>query len=272
MSPTIPRMTTLAVQMYTVRDLVKDADGFAKTLEKISKIGYPAVQLSAVGAMNGDSPEVDAAGARKLLDDNGLKCIATHRPWERLRDHLEEEIEFHQTLGCDFTAIGGLPKDQRGSIEDYRRFVAEATPVIAKLKEAGLKFGYHNHAYEFAPGDQPRQTRYDVFVDEADPDLWLLELDVYWCQHAGVNAQRLFERCTGRVPVIHVKDKEVVEDQPVIGAIGEGTFDWEHIIPSGNAAGVQWWAVEQDVCRRDPVDCLQASYDYLTKMGLKGRS
>ena len=267
-------MTKIAAQMFTVRDLTKDAAGFAKTLAAIAEIGYPAVQLSAVGAMNGDRPEVDAAGARRLLDDNGLTCIATHRPWERLRDHLEEEIDFHRTLGCDFTAIGGVPGDLRktGRADDYRRFIAEATPVLARLKQAGIRFGYHNHAYEFAPADQPRKTLYDLFVEEADPELWLLELDVYWCQHAGVNAERLFERSRGRVPVVHVKDKEVVEGEPIIGAIGEGTFDWEHILPAGNAAGVEWWTVEQDRCRRDPIDCLRSSYAFLTGMGLAGRT
>ena len=266
-------MTQIAVQMFTVRELVKDADGFAKTLEQVAEIGYPAVQLSAIGAMNGDDPEVDAAGARKLLDANGLQCIATHRPWENFVTNLEAEIEFHKTLGCDYTAIGGVPKEIKasGNVDDYRRFVDQATPVIAKLKEAGIRFGYHNHAYEFTPADQPRKTCYDVFIDEADADLWFLELDVYWCQHAGVNAERLFERSKGRVPVIHVKDKEVVDGEPIIGAIGEGTFDWEHLIPAGNAAGVEWWAVEQDRCRRDPVDCLRASYAFLTQMGLKGR-
>ncbi len=46
-------MSRLAVQMYTVRDFTKDAKGLAETLRKISDIGYPAVQMSAVGCMNG---------------------------------------------------------------------------------------------------------------------------------------------------------------------------------------------------------------------------
>src|SRR5438874_1851288 len=95
----------LAVQTYTVRDFAKTAADFAESLRKIAKLGYPAVQLSAVGAMNvsaGAEPEVDAATARKMLDDNGLKCIATHRSWDRLIHHTEEEIEFHRTLGCDY--------------------------------------------------------------------------------------------------------------------------------------------------------------------------
>jgi len=263
--------TQLAVQMFTTRDLTKTAAGFQDTLEKIAKIGYPAVQLSAVACMNGDDPEVDVGTAKKLLDDNGLKCIATHRPWDRLRDHTDEEIDFHKTLDCDYTAIGGLPKElhEQGA-KGYRAFIAEATPILKKLKDAGIRFGYHNHDKEFInTGEKKRQTCYDLFIDEADPELWTLELDVYWAEHAGVNAERLFERLPGRVPVIHLKDKEVILDEgPVISAIGEGVLDWEHIIPACRKAGVEWYAVEQDVCRRDPIDCLQSSYDYLREMGV----
>ena len=42
---------------------------------------------------------------------------------------------------------------------------------------------------------------------------------------------------------------------------------WTGIIsmPACEAAGVEWYAVEQDICRRDPFDCLQSSYTYLTE-------
>ena len=46
----------LAVQMYTVRDHTRTADDLATTLARLREIGYEAVQLSAVGAMSGDSP------------------------------------------------------------------------------------------------------------------------------------------------------------------------------------------------------------------------
>jgi sugar phosphate isomerase/epimerase len=263
-------MTQLAVQLFTVRDLTKTAKDFASTLKAIADIGYPAVQLSAVGCMNGGTPEVDVNTAKKMLDDNGLQCIATHRSWDALRDATDAEIAFHKTLNCDFVAIGGLPKDLHDQGADgYRAFIAEATPVLRKLKEAGLRFGYHNHAHEFKnTGEKERQTCYDLFID-ADPELWLLELDVYWCQHAGVNAERIFERCPGRTPVIHLKDKEVIDGEgPVIGAIGEGVLDWEHLIPAAKKAGVEWYAIEQDVCRRDPIDCLHSSYRYLRRFGV----
>lgn len=254
----------LAVQMYTLRDHTKTASDLAKTLEKISKIGYPAVQLSAVGAMNGDSPEVDAATARKMLDDNGLACIATHRPWDSLLNNIEQEIDFHKTLGCDYVAIGGIHASHEPSFEGFRKFVQEATPVITRLKQEGIRFGHHNHSYEFMRPERHGKTLEDILIDEAPADL-MLELDLYWIEHAGLNCVRILERCHGRVPVIHLKDKEALPDgnDTRMAPIGEGNMDWKHIIAACEAAGVDWYAVEQDQCYRDAFDCIKSSYDFL---------
>ena len=263
----------LAVQMYTVRDFTATAADLAATLAKIRAIGYPAVQLSAVGAMAGDAPEVSPERARRMLDDLGLRCVATHRPWEALAGDTAREIAFHQTLGCDFAAIGSLPAAYAADGADgYRRFLRAAAPVIARLKAAGIRFGYHNHAAEFARvgvRDGHPTTLFDILIDEGGPDL-CLELDVYWAAHAGASPERLAERCRGRMPVIHVKDRAMVGAEPVIAPVGEGNLDWAHLLPACDAAGVEWYAVEQDVCRRDPLDCLRASFAFLSRFEAVG--
>ncbi len=258
----------LAVQMYTVREFTKTAADLAETLKKIAAMGYPAVQMSAVGAMSGEHPAVSAAEGRRLLDGHGLKCIATHRNWTALMNDTEREIDFHHALGCDFAAIGGIPGEYGNSADGYRRFVADAIPVIDKLSAAGIRFGHHNHSHEFVriPGED--KWLEDILIDEAPKSL-MMELDLYWVENAGVNCVRVLERCPGRVPVIHLKDKEVTAaDGPVMAPIGEGNMDWAHIIPACEAAGVRWYCIEQDVCRRDPFDCLRSSFAYLAGMGL----
>lgn len=259
----------LAVQMYTLRDHTKTAGDLSDSLKKISDMGYVAVQLSAVGAMNGDNPEVDAETARKMLDDNGLKCIATHRPWDALMNDTEKEVELHKILDCDYAAVGGIDGNAYGhTAEGYRKWVADAEQVIAKLKEGGIRFGHHNHSHEFARIERNGIWLEDILIDEASSDL-MLELDLYWVDHAGVNPVRVLERTKGRVPVIHLKDKEVdSEDGPVMAPIGEGNLDWDGIIPACEEAGVDWYCIEQDICRRDPFDCLKSSFDYLTAKGL----
>ena len=254
----------LAAQLYTVRDFTKTAADFRQALERVHAIGYPAVQISAVGAMAGETPEVSAADARRMLDDLGLRCIATHRSWESLSKQTAQEIEFHQALGCDFTAIGGLPGEyQAREAAGYAGFVRDAAPVIAALKAEGIRFGYHNHAFEFARAGSGPATLYDTLIHDGGPD-FCLEVDVYWASHAGLNPERLMERCGGRVPVIHVKDKEMVGSDPVMAPVGEGSLDWPHLLPACAAAGVKWYAVEQDECRRDPFDCLRSSFEFLS--------
>jgi sugar phosphate isomerase/epimerase len=263
----------LAVQLYTIRDHIKTGSDLAKSLAKIREIGYQAVQLSAVGAMEGESPEIDVKTARQMLDDNGLKCIATHTGWNSLVNNTDAEIEFHQALGCDYTAIGSLPGLFGGEgygaqgAQGFADFVADAAPVIAKLKAGGVRFGYHNHAAEFQragfENGEP-VTLFDTFLNADNPDL-LLELDLYWVDHAGVNPERVIERSVGRMPIIHIKDKEVVGNDTRMAPIGEGNLDWKYLIPACQKAGVEWICIEQDNCYRDPFDCLKSSFDYLLK-------
>ncbi|MBC2593190.1 sugar phosphate isomerase/epimerase [Ruficoccus amylovorans] len=258
-----------AVQMYTVREHTLTAADLSQTLKKISDIGYTAVQVSCVGAMNGDAPEVDAKTARRMLDDNGLKCIATHRAWESLADNLQAEIDFHHTLGCDYIALGGVPAAYGDTVEGYRRFIAESRSVVDGLKAAGIQFGLHNHSKELFRPVKGGPSLLDIMIDDTAQDV-MLELDLYWLDNAGTNCERILERCHGRVPVIHLKDKEVSEptNETRMAPIGEGNLDWDHIIPACEAAGVRWYAVEQDQCFRDPFDCLKSSYEYLSGKGL----
>ena len=255
----------LAVQMFTLRDFTKTAADLAASLQRVAAMGYGAVQMSAVGCMGGDAPEVSAADAKKMLDDNGLKCVATHRSWDALAGNLDEEIAFHKALGCDYAAIGGIPAPYEATYDGYRRWLDDARPVIAGLKTAGIRFGHHNHSREFFRPERYGMSLEDVLIDEGCADL-MLELDLYWVAHAGVNPERIVERCRGRVPVIHLKDKEAVADSNdcIMAAVGEGCMEWDHIIPACEAAGVDWYAIEQDVCPRDPFDCLQSSMTYLS--------
>lgn len=253
----------IAAQLYTLRDFTGTAAGFRDALTLLHGIGYEGVQLSAVGCMGGDTPEVDAKTAREWLDENGLVCCATHRPIRNLIDDTEAEIEFHRTLGCDYVAIGGIGWDYGDTPEAYERFLNDARPMMAKLREAGIRFGYHNHAYEFIRNPQTGKPCYEILVEEG-PDLQL-EIDTYWVAEAGLDPVGLLSRCAGRIAVIHAKDREVVsKDGPVMAPVGEGLLDWDAILEACAAGGTEWCVVEQDVCRRDPFECLASSYEFLS--------
>ena len=165
-------------------------------------------------------------------------------------------------------AIGGIGVEKNGAAF-YRAFAKEAVHLATKLKMHGIRFGYHNHSYEFFRPERHGPTLYDILIDETDRDL-LLELDLYWAECAGLNCTRLLDRCHGRLPVIHLKDKETMQGEYGVSMppIGEGNMDWASIIPAYKRAGVERYAVEQDECYRDPFDCLKSSFDYISSYGL----
>jgi sugar phosphate isomerase/epimerase len=258
----------LGAQLYTLREYTKTKASFQSVLQSCHEIGYAAVQLSAVGCMNGDQPEVTAADARQMLDDYGLVCCATHRPWKRLIEQTDAEIEFHKTLGCDYTAVGSIGGDYGIEPDSYRRFIKDALPVIEKLKKEGIRLGFHNHQFEFIRNPETGRPCYDILIDEGGDDL-MLEVDTFWAVVAGVDPSALFEQCSGRVPVIHVKDMEVVEKiGPVMCPVGEGNLNWPRIIETCERAGTEWYVVEQDDCRRDPLDCLRSSWEFLSELAV----
>ncbi len=262
----------LAVQMFTLRNHTASAEELRSSFQRIAAMGYRAVQLSGIKCMNGENPEVSGPMVKEMMDEVGLSCIATHRPWDALVENLDEEIAYHKIIDCDFAAIGGIPQHSYESTYDgYRKWLEDAQPVIEGLKKEGIRFGHHNHSREFFRPERHGKSLEDVLIDEGGPDLYM-ELDLYWIAHAGVNPERILERCHGRVPVIHLKDKEALPETNdcIIAAIGEGGMDWKNIIAACEAAGVDWYAIEQDTCPRDEFDCLQSSWDYLSAKRYEG--
>lgn len=253
----------LAAQLYTLREFTKTETGFQDALKRCREIGYDGVQLSAVGCMNGDDATVTAARAREMLDENGLLCCATHRPFENLVNQTDAEIEFHETLGCDYCAVGGA-WGTNDTADGYRQWLREAVPMILRLKTAGIRFGYHNHSHEFIRDPESSLTMIDLLYKEGPADL-MFEIDTYWVVNAGIDLVPFLHRYSGRLAVIHAKDMEVVSKVgPVMAPVGEGNLNWEAILPALKEGGCEWVVVEQDDYRRDPFDCLRSSYEFLS--------
>lgn len=254
-------MTTLraAAQLYTVREHIKTAEGFAESMKKIRDIGYDAVQTSGLGPIPHET-------VKQIADTNDLIICNTHVGFDGLRDDPEPLIAQHHLWNCKHVAIGGMPGPYRENEAGYRRFAAEGTAVGKRLAEAGLTFSYHNHSFEFVKfGDK---TGLDIIYEESDPQYLRAELDTYWVQHGGGDPVSWIRRMKNRMPVIHFKDMALENGEPIMTEVGEGILDWPEIIAACRDVGVEWAAVEQDICRRDPFESLAISYRNLKKLGV----
>lgn len=251
--------TQLAAQMYTLREFCKTEKDLAESLKKVKKMGWDAVQMSGTVAL----PYSDL---RKMLDDIGLVCCATHISYELMRDNPAQVIQDHYTIQCKYPAIGGLPGAYRNA-EGYSKFAKEATQVGKKLAEGGLHFGYHNHSFELEKfGDR---TGLQMIYEDSDPKYLVAEIDTYWVQHGGGDAAAWIDKLKGRIPLVHLKDMTVRDGKPIMAEIGEGNMNWPAILAACKRAGVEWYIVEQDTCERDPFESLAISLKNLKSWGLK---
>jgi sugar phosphate isomerase/epimerase len=247
----------VALQVYTIREHLKDRAGFTDAMQKVSEIGYRNVELAGVG-------DVSLEDQRKVCDDNGLSIVATHTGYGEYKDNLSGVVDKHKLLGAPFAGIGGLPGDLRNG-EGYKQAADEMTAWAETLGEAGLRFVYHNHDQEFQKYDGTLAM--DVIFSDANPNV-CSELDLYWVQHGGANPVSWIKKLAGRVPLIHAKDYAIIDKQPTFAEVGEGNLEWPAIIDAAKEAGSEWFIVEEDRCTRPCMEAIAISFRNMQAMGL----
>jgi sugar phosphate isomerase/epimerase len=106
-----------------------------------------------------------------------------------------------------------------------------------------------------------------------DKNLVGLELDIFWASVAGQNPVDVLKRYSGRVPLLHLKDKsknfgQVQYNEKVpkdtFKEVGNGSIDIAAVLKAAEAEGVEHYFVEQDQTSGDPLDSLAASYKNLS--------
>jgi sugar phosphate isomerase/epimerase len=259
---------TIGVQLYTLREHTQTAEDLARTLQRVAEIGYKSVQVSGI------AKGIAYQDIGKMLSDAGLTCGATHMGWDRFVDDLDGVIADHKAVNCPHAAIGGMPVEFV-SVEGIKTFAEQFAPVAEKLAQAGLDFSYHNHNFEFRKAPDGRSLL-EVLFEEIPGEQLKAEIDTYWITAGGGEPTDWLKKLAGRIPVVHFKDMVIIatgeghwDQETRMAPVGEGNLNWPGIIDACRAGGVELAYVEQDDCYgRDPFECLESSYKFLTSMGL----
>lgn len=245
----------IALQLYTVR--AETAKDFLGTLRRLAALGYRALEFAGYGG-------VPVGELRAALDEYGLQAISAHVPYDDFATRLSEVLAELRTLGCAHAVVPSLPAARRGDVEAVRAVAATFNRWGAACRAEGFQFGYHNHNFEFTPLAPDGGTLFDILATATDQALVNLEIDVAWAHVAGVDPVDLLRRHTGRVPLIHVKDL-APGDEVVDVPVGDGILPWPRILAAAEAAGTQWYIVEQDH-PRDPLADVERSLRNLEGM------
>lgn len=241
------------IQLYTLRnELEKDYIG---TLKKVAKIGYKNVEIAGFDAMK-------SKDLREALEDLGLKAPSSHIGLEILEDKLDWVMEYSQEIGCKNIIC---PWYKPENYEEYMKLSEKLNHIGELCYSNNIQFGYHNHDHEF--NIYNGKMGLDIILDNTDPRFVKSELDTYWVQFAGKDVVGTIKKYSNRIPLIHLKDMEKSEER-FFTEVGNGVMDFKAIINAGKENGCKQFIVEQDVCRKDPIESITISYNNLLKMGL----
>jgi sugar phosphate isomerase/epimerase len=258
------QLRNIGVQLYTVRSILPKQP--AETLKAIRDIGYREIEATYAG--------LDRIW--QTVESSGLKPVSIHLDNTLMNagkeDELARAIDQVKKWGFAFAVFPYLPPAERGGLEKIRVLTDKLNRAGEKCRAAGLRFCYHNHAFEFEPMEGT--TGFQVMMDSLDKNLCGFELDCFWVSVAGHDPAALLRELSGRVPLVHLKDKPAGTpvmykesvDRSAFKEVGNGSLDWKAVLRAAAAAKVEHYFVEQDQTPGDPVESLQQSFGFLSKL------
>ncbi|MFW6308684.1 MAG: sugar phosphate isomerase/epimerase family protein [bacterium] len=243
----------VALQLYTVRE--ETEKDFKGTLSKVAEIGYKGVEFAGYGGLS-------ASELKKLLDDLGLKAAGSHVPYPAIDSDLDRVIQYNLEIDNKYISIPYMEFEGK---EEFIKTAEELNKAGEKCKEAGIQLCYHNHNQEFEVFDGTYGL--DLLYQNSDAQNLQVEIDTFWAKYAGVDPVEYINKYSGRIPLVHLKDMEANEEKD-FAEVGEGIMDIESIAQAAEKAGAKWLIVEQDQCKRSPLESIEISFNNLKKMGL----
>ena len=132
----------LGAQFFTLRERNKTPEGLYNSFKAVKEIGYQVVQMSAIC-------QIEPERLKSFSDEFDLPITCTHSPLDRILNDTDALINEHKIYGCPVIGLGMMPKEYWNSVEDVRKFMDMLRDPMKRIEAAGLKFAYHNHAFEF---------------------------------------------------------------------------------------------------------------------------
>ncbi|MBI4556642.1 MAG: sugar phosphate isomerase/epimerase [Candidatus Hydrogenedentes bacterium] len=248
----------IALQLYTLREAA-DED-LLGTLRSVRDIGFEFVQWSGMPVLLADE-------IRELLDTAGLRAVAGHCSVESFEKDFQAAFQHWKTIGVEDLAPGSMMLECRDSLVGWRQGARRLDALGARLRESGIRFSYHNHAFEFERFPDDPRYKLDILYEETHPENLYAEFDTAWIYWGKTDPAACLRKYAARCPVIHVKDvaADSVDGKPAFKPLGQGALGWPEIFRAGREAGVEWWIYEQDSGDGDPFDNAQISFEFLKK-------
>lgn len=270
---------TLGLQLYSVRDdMKKDPSG---TLKQLAEMGYKYVEHA--NYVDQKFYGYAQKDFKKLLDDLGLKMPSGHtrmnaEHWDAAKkdftDAWKKTVEDAAAMGQQYVISPWLEDSLRKNYDDLVRYMEVFNKSGELCKKSGMKFGYHNHDFEFSVKLND-VTVFDIILQNTDPSLVMQQLDIGNMYNAGAKALDIVNKFPGRFISMHVKDEIKSEgnqhERYESTILGKGVLPVKEIIDLGRkSGGTNLFIIEQESYQGlTPLECARQDLKIINSWGYK---
>lgn len=249
--PPLKKKTTLAVQLYCVRDeMQEDPSG---SLRQLAEMGYTHIEHA--NYVDHRFYGWNAKEFKKVLEDLGLKIPSGHtvlrqRHWNESRKDFNDDwkrlIDNAAYIGQDYVISPYMEGEVHSTYDNFMQFMEIFNRSGEFCRKHGMKFGYHNHDFEFSKRLNGT-TLWDLIMDHTDADKVVMQLDMGNMFKAGAKAKDVLARHPARYDNIHVKDMILTEDGEYESCVlGKGLIDVKKTIDHAKDQGTTLFIIEQE--------------------------
>lgn len=269
----------IGIQLYSVRaDMVKDPLG---TLTALSKMGYRHVEHA--NYVNQKFYGYDAISFKKILTDLGLQMpsghtVMTPMHWDaskkQFTDVWKKTVQDAATLGQSYVISPSMVETARSSYDGLMVQLEQFNKAGELCKASGMKFGYHNHNFEFTEKINGEMI-YDLIIKNTDPDKVTQQLDFGNLFGTGARGADWIKKYPGRFASLHVKDEIKVEKGEMNDGfdsttLGDGLVNPRAIcLLAKEIGGAHHFIVEQESYQdKTPLECAKIDLDRIKSWGI----
>lgn len=237
----------LGIQLFSVnRDMNRDP---IETLKAIKTMGYEDCEVYGFDPDNVSFYGIPGMDLKNRMSEIGLTASSGHFGFasyfdqsdDKMKQFVDRCISGAKTLELSYITWPFLNPAHR-SKENFYLLANKLNAIGKQVTDAGLKFAYHNHGFEFE--NYNGINGYEIILQETDPDVVKLQMDLYWVMHSSLQTPKeIIAKQPGRYVMWHIKDMDKVTRDYT--ELGNGSIDYMTIMPDPKISGLEYYYLEQ---------------------------
>lgn len=248
------KVKDVGIELYTFRnEMMADALG---TLKQIAALGIKEIESarSTKGHYYGYKPKE----MKQVCNDLGMNLRSGH---VHIDDQWQQTINDAAEAGQEYVICSSMPQSGQ-NVANYKKVAEIFNKAGEDCKKLNIKFGYHNHEYEFE--QENGQVLYDILLNNTEAGLVHMQLDLGWVIVAGKNPIDYFNKFPGRFPLWHLKDMDMAKKKST--EFGKGGLDIKAMFKNIKQSGMKYFFIEQEEYSDTPLASMQHNMAYLKKL------